>query len=54
LISEVPVLERIAPPPSEWGKAGDRVASDPDSERARVLKRIRALLAKAEATDQAA
>src|SRR5829696_7215839 len=54
LISEVPVLERIAPPPSEWGKAGDRVASDPDSERARVLMRIRALLAKAEATDHAA
>jgi hypothetical protein len=44
LISEVPVLERIAPPPSD----------DPDSERARVLKRIRALLAKEEATDQAA
>jgi hypothetical protein len=54
LISELPVLERIAPPPSEWGKAGDRVAADPDSERARVLKRIRALLAKAEATDHAA
>ena len=54
LISELPVLERIAPPPSEWGKAGDRVAADPDSERARVRKRIRALLAKAEAPDQAA
>jgi Protein of unknown function (DUF2786) len=54
LISELPVLERIAPPPSEWGKAGDRVAADPDSERTRVLKRIRALLAKAEATDHAA
>jgi hypothetical protein len=54
LISELPGLKRIAPPPSEWGKAGDRVAADPDSERARVLKRIRALLAKAEATDHAA
>src|SRR5688500_9077022 len=54
LISELPVLERIAPPPSAWGNAGDRVAADPDSERARVLKRIRALLAKAEATDHAA
>ena len=53
-ISELPVLERIAPPPSEWGKAVDPVPSDPDSERGRVLKRIRALLAKAEATDHAA
>ena len=31
-----------------------RAPSDPDSERGRVLKRIRALLAKAEATDHAA
>jgi hypothetical protein len=53
-ISELPVLERIGPPPSEWGKAVDRVISDSDSERDRVLKRIRALLAKAEATDHAA
>ena len=53
-ISELPVLERIAPPPSEWGKAVDPVPSNPDSERGRVLKRIRALLAKAEATDHAA
>ena len=45
-ISELPVLERIAPPPSEWGKAVDRVTSDSDSERDRVLKRIRALLAR--------
>ena len=54
LLSELPVLELIAPPPSEWGKAVDRASSDPDSARDRVLKRIRALLAKAEATDHAA
>ncbi len=53
-ISKLPVLERIAPAPSEWGKAVDPVPSNPDSARGRVLKRIRALLAKAEATDHAA
>jgi Protein of unknown function (DUF2786) len=54
LISELPRLERIAPPPSEWGKAVDLAHFDPASERGRVLKRIRALLAKAEATDHPA
>jgi Protein of unknown function (DUF2786) len=53
-ISELPVLERIAPPPSEWGRAVDLAPSDSHSERGKVLKRIRALLAKAEATDHAA
>jgi hypothetical protein len=53
-ISALPRLERIAPPPSEWGKATRVAPADPGSERGRVLKRIRALLAKAEATDYAA
>lgn len=54
LISELPRLELTAPPPSEWCNVVDRARLDPGSERGRVLKRIRALLAKAEATDHAA
>ena len=54
LISELPRLELIAPPPSEWGKVVDLAHLELGSERGRVLKRIRALLAKAEATDHAA
>ncbi len=54
LISELPRLEQIAPPPSAWGKPVDRAPVDPASERGKVLRRIRALLAKAEATDHPA
>jgi hypothetical protein len=54
LISELPRLELIAPPPSGWGKVVDLAPFDPASERGKVLKRIRALLAKAEATDHPA
>jgi Protein of unknown function (DUF2786) len=54
LISELPRLELIAPPPSEWGKAVDPAPFDSASDRGKVLKRIRALLAKAEATDHPA
>jgi hypothetical protein len=53
-ISELPRLEQIAPPPSAWAKPVDRAPVDPASERAKVLRRIRALLAKAEATDHPA
>ncbi|WP_091363996.1 DUF2786 domain-containing protein [Geodermatophilus telluris] len=47
----LPRVERLLPPPSAWG-AGTRrpvAASPPDD--ARVLRRIRALLAKAESTE---
>jgi Protein of unknown function (DUF2786) len=54
LISELPRLELIAPPPSKWGKLVDLAPFDPVSERGKVLKRIRALLAKAEATNHPA
>jgi Protein of unknown function (DUF2786) len=54
LISELPRLEQIAPPPSAWEKAVDLAPVDPISARGKVLRRIRALLAKAEATDHPA
>jgi hypothetical protein len=42
-------LEVLVPPPSRWGPAARREASAPDD--ARVLRRIRALLGKAESTE---
>jgi hypothetical protein len=53
VISELPILEQITPPPFQWGKATSLPHPDLGSERGKVLKRIRALLAKAEATDYA-
>jgi uncharacterized protein DUF2786 len=50
-VTALPTLGRVAPPPSEWGQATKVAHFDPGSERGKVLKRIRALLAKAEATE---
>jgi Protein of unknown function (DUF2786) len=55
LVSDLPMLEQIAPPPSSWGtRAATSSPSEPDSDRHKLLNRIRALLAKAEATSYAA
>ena len=55
LLSRVPVLEQLAPPPSAWGRPPTRSRTDRDSsERGRLLNRIRTLLAKAENTEFAA
>jgi hypothetical protein len=54
-VASLPILEAIAPPPSAWGKPAARSSvAEPDSERHKLLNRIRALLAKAEATPYAA
>lgn len=55
LLSGLPPLEQLLPPPSGWarGTVRRRPAED-GSERGRVLNRIRTLLAKAEATEFAA
>jgi len=54
-VASLPILEAIAPPPSAWGKPVARSSvTEPDSERHKLLNRIRALLAKAEATPYAA
>jgi hypothetical protein len=47
----LPPIDHLVPPPSRWGAGARRptVASAPDD--ARVLRRIRALLAKAESTE---
>jgi hypothetical protein len=55
LLTTLPVLEQLTPPPSAWGRPSTR--SRPEngaSERGRLLSRIRALLAKAENTEFAA
>ena len=55
IVSSLPPLERIVPPPSAWVKPAPRSSvAEPDSERQKLLNRIRALLAKAEATSYAA
>jgi hypothetical protein len=43
-------IDVLAPPPSRWGGGGPRTAPEPGIDDARVLRRIRALLAKAEST----
>lgn len=54
-LADLPTLEQIAPPPSAWGKPAARSSVvEPGSERHKLLKRIQALLAKAEATSYAA
>jgi hypothetical protein len=55
MLTTLPVLEQLVPPPSAWGRP--TAASRPDddaSERGRLLNRIRTLLAKAENTEFAA
>ena len=55
LLTTVPVLEQLVPPPSAWGRTSTRSRTDTDSsERGRLLNRIRTLLAKAENTEFAA
>ncbi|MGY1694065.1 DUF2786 domain-containing protein [Geodermatophilus sp. SYSU D00814] len=50
LLRSTALLDVLVPPPSRWGPAARReTASGPDD--ARVLRRIRALLAKAESTE---
>jgi Protein of unknown function (DUF2786) len=50
-VAGLPVLEQIAPPPSAWGRpVRNSSSAESDSERHKLLNRIRALLAKAEAT----
>jgi Protein of unknown function (DUF2786) len=54
-VAGLPVLEQIAPPPSAWGRpARNPSSAQSDPERHKLLNRIRALLAKAEATPYAA
>jgi hypothetical protein len=54
LLSAVPVLEQLIPPPSAWGRSTRSRPADDASERGRLLNRIRTLLAKAENTEFAA
>jgi hypothetical protein len=55
LLSTVPLVEQLRPPPSAWGRAStERRPRHDTTDRARVLTRIRSLLAKAENTEFAA
>jgi hypothetical protein len=56
LLEQVPALPQLLPPPSAWEKQRTRRAnlSTADAARERMLSKIRALLAKAEATTYAA
>lgn len=55
LLAELVPLEPLGPPPSRWGRRTEEATvSDPTTGRDRLLNRIRALLAKAEATDHPA
>lgn len=54
-LERLPPLERLVDPPSAWSRAKPQQAAPaPDSDRAKLYSRIRALLAKAEATEYAA
>jgi hypothetical protein len=46
-------LDQLVPPPSRWGARVRRPAAVPGPDDARVLRRVRALLAKAESTEYA-
>ena len=55
LLTTVPVLEQLVPPPSAWGRSSSRRRQeDEPADRGRLLNRIRTLLAKAESTEFAA
>jgi len=54
VLSRLPKLEQVLPPPSAWGRQQARVKPTGSSERDVLLNRVRALLAKAEATQFAA
>jgi hypothetical protein len=47
----LPRVEQLLPPPSRWGASGARPEGAAPTDDARLLRRIRALLAKAESTD---
>jgi hypothetical protein len=53
-LEQLPSLPRLVDPPSAWGKSPQHRPGPADSGRARVLSKILALLAKAEATGYAA
>ncbi len=44
-------LDRLVPPPSRWGAGARRAQAGPGTDDGRALRRIRALLAKAESTE---
>jgi Protein of unknown function (DUF2786) len=46
-------IDQLVPPPSRWGARARRPAVVPGPDDARVLRRVRALLAKAESTEYA-
>jgi hypothetical protein len=54
LLAELVPLEPVGPRPSQWGRQAATSTSRSTTERDRLLTRIRALLAKAEATDHPA
>lgn len=54
LLAELPPLALLLPPPSAWGRTASTEARADGSDRDRLLNRIRALLAKAEATEHPA
>ncbi len=56
MLAELPPFSPLLPPPSRWGRAAaaETRAGARGDERDRLLNRIRALLAKAEATEHAA
>jgi hypothetical protein len=53
-LQQLPTLPQLVEPPSAWGRSRQRRPAPSDSDRARVLTKIRGLLAKAEATAYAA
>jgi Protein of unknown function (DUF2786) len=53
-LEKLPALQQLVDPPSAWGKSRQRRPEPSDSDRARILGKIRALLAKAEGTTYAA
>lgn len=53
-LAELPPLPLLLPPPSRWSHQAPAPQRNPVPERDRLLTRIRALLAKAEATDHPA